>query len=295
MPMRKFPYIQYDVFTSTPLQGNQLGVLTDARGLSDAEMQAIARETNLSETTFVFPGDAARERERGVRVRIFTTQEELPFAGHPTLGTGFYLHERDGKDSVELDLNVGKIPVTFTRGADGLVRGEMRQRDPEFGQTHSHEEVARAMNIATVELDSSLPIQTVSTGMPFAIVPVRSLKTMQSLKIEWTRCAQYLAGTDATFFYFVSRETTSPERNLHARMIFYNGEDPATGSAGGCCAAWAVGNGVVPPDQPAIIEQGIEMHRESLIHFRASKSGDTVSNVRVGGSVVKIFSGELTL
>src|SRR5512140_3677937 len=130
--------------------------------------------------------------------------------------------------------------------------------------------------------------------MPFAIVPVRTLKTMQNLKIAWSRCAEYLEKTDAKFFYFVSRETSDPKYALHARMIFYNGEDPATGSAGGCCAAWAVQHGVVASDAPAIIEQGIEMKRAIYIHFRATKSGGTVTNVRVGGSVVKVMEGEVS-
>src|SRR5512140_184183 len=109
----KLAFTQFDVFTSRPLEGNQLAVVHDATGLGDAEMQAIAREMNLSETTFTFPRDAAIERERGVRVRIFTVQEELPFAGHPTLGTAFFLRGSSGAAEIKLDLNVGTIPVRF--------------------------------------------------------------------------------------------------------------------------------------------------------------------------------------
>src|SRR5215471_10168693 len=143
---RRFQFVQMDVFTAVPLEGNQLAVLPDARGLSDAEMQSVAREMNLSETTFVLPGDTARERERGVRVRIFTPQEELPFAGHPTLGTAMVLRNGGGSGGAEeiaLDLNVGRIPVRFSV-RDGLPFGVMTQRDPEFGQTHAREDVARA-------------------------------------------------------------------------------------------------------------------------------------------------------
>src|SRR4051812_20762873 len=113
--MRKYPYVIADVFTNQPMQGNQLAVFSDARSLSDAEMQSIAKEMNLSETTFIFPRDAAMERERGVRVRIFTTDEELPFAGHPTLGTATYLRSvaSASVNQIDLELNVGKIPVTF--------------------------------------------------------------------------------------------------------------------------------------------------------------------------------------
>src|SRR5690349_4312974 len=110
---RKLAFTQFDVFTSKPLEGNQLAVLHDATGLNDAEMQAVAREMNLSETTFIFPRDPAAERERGVRVRIFTVQEELPFAGHPTLGTASYLRGNSGASEIKLDLNVGTIPVKF--------------------------------------------------------------------------------------------------------------------------------------------------------------------------------------
>src|SRR5436305_12882337 len=133
---RRLPFIQVDVFTSVPLEGNQLAVFADGRGLSDAEMQALAKETNLSETTFILPRDAATERERGVRVRIFTVNEELPFAGHPTLGTAMVLHNASGAGMVDLDLNVGKIPVQFTV-KDGLPFGQMTQREPQFGQKHS--------------------------------------------------------------------------------------------------------------------------------------------------------------
>src|SRR6476660_8207815 len=111
--LRRFPFVQFDVFSSRPFEGNPLAVFTDARGLSDELMQALAREMNLAETTFVLPSDPATERERGVRVRIFTVQEELPFAGHPTLGTAFALRGSSGASEVNLDLNVGKVPVRF--------------------------------------------------------------------------------------------------------------------------------------------------------------------------------------
>src|SRR5215469_6359885 len=141
---RPLPFVTLDAFTSTPLEGNQLAVFTDANGLGDAEMQAIAREMNLSESTFILRRDSAIERERGVRVRIFTVEEELPFAGHPTLGTAMFLRgESPGSQKICLDLNVGKIPVEFTR-REGMPFGQMTQRDPEFGQQHSREDVARA-------------------------------------------------------------------------------------------------------------------------------------------------------
>src|SRR5437899_6396138 len=153
---RRLPFVQVDVFTSVPLEGNQLAVFADGRGLSDAEMQAVAKEMNLSETTFILPRDAATERERGVRVRIFTTDEELPFAGHPTLGTAMALRNdalrsNSGAEEVALELNVGRIPVRFSM-RDGLAFGVMTQRDPEFGQKHAREDVARAAGLAVGDI-----------------------------------------------------------------------------------------------------------------------------------------------
>lgn len=293
--MRRFAYVQLDVFASRPLEGNALAVFTDARGLSDDQMQAIARETNLSETTFVFPRDAATERERGHRVRIYTTQEELPFAGHPTLGTAAVLHAATGADLIQLDLNVGRIPVRFTRGDDGLVFGEMQQRDPEFGPRHAREDVARLSGINTDDLADDVPIQTVSTGLPFTIVPVRRLATMSALRPDLNAVSAYLERSGGKFFYYVCRETENSSARLHARMIFYNGEDPATGSAAGCAASWMVRHGVAKPDERVVIEQGVEMKRPSQIHVRAGREGDRVTNVRVGGYCVEVVQGEVTL
>ncbi len=138
---RRYRFVQLDVFTARALEGNPLAVFADGRGLADAEMQALAREMNLSETTFILPRDAESERAQGTRVRIFTVEEEVPFAGHPTLGTAFYLRGISGADLVWLDLNVGKIPVSF-REHHGAAFGEMRQRDPEFGRTHAAADIA---------------------------------------------------------------------------------------------------------------------------------------------------------
>ena len=293
---RRLPFVQVDVFTSVPLEGNQLAVFADGSGLSDAEMQALAKETNLSETTFILPRDAATERERGVRVRIFTTTEELPFAGHPTLGTAMVLRKSgNGRaEEIALDLNVGRIPVRFST-RDGLPFGMMTQRDPEFKNKHSREDVARASGLAVDDIADDLPIQTVSTGNAFAIVPLKSLAVLQNLSPTWANMKAYLDKSDAKFFYFVSRETLNPEARLQSRMIFYNGEDPATGSAAGPCAAWAVQYGVVPADQQVLMEQGVEMKRRSRIFFSAGRNGDKIVNVRVGGHVTEVARGEFIL
>ncbi len=295
MKSRHFSFVQLDVFTAHPLEGNPLAVFPDARGLEAAEMQRLAREMNLSETTFILPRSEAEERERGVRVRIFTVEEELRFAGHPTLGTAYYLHSLSGRDLVELDLDVGKIPVRFTSNAGGSVHGEMTQRDPEFGMVHRAEDIAEATAVPLAWFDRSLPIQTVSTGMAFVMVPLKNLDAMRKLSFDQGKAAQYLAKTDGKFLYWVTRETVESASTLHARMIFYNGEDPATGSAAGCCAAWAVRHGVLAGDAPGMIEQGLEMLRPSWIHIRASRQGDAVCNVRVGGETVEVIRGEVTI
>ena len=289
-----YSFVQYDVFTSRRFEGNSLAVFPDARGLTDDLMQKIAREMNLSETTFVFPCNAAVERERGVRVRIFTVQEELPFAGHPTLGTAFVLRGNSGTKEVALDLNVGRIPVRFEEEAGNPVFGEMSQKDPEFGAVHDREAVVRAAGLRDGDIDPSLPIQTISVGLSFTIVPLRGLDVIRQLQVDLRGSAGYLEKFGGKFFYFVTRETESPGARLHARMMFYNGEDPATGSAAGCAAAWMVANGVARPDERVMIEQGIEMLRFSQIFVRASRIDNRVVNVRVGGNAVEVLRGEIS-
>ena len=248
---RRLPFVQLDVFTTRALEGNALAVFPDATGLGDEEMQAIAREMNLSETTFVFPHEDGGER--GVRVRIFTVQEELPFAGHPTLGTAFALRGRSGRPEVRLQLKVGTIPVSFEDSSGQPPFGEMTQADPVFGQVHERARVAEATGIPLDDIDPTLPIQTVSTGVPFTLLPLRSLEAAGRLHIDQQRASEYLGSTDGKFFFCVTRETVDPAARLHARMVFYNGEDPATGSASGCAAAWMVEHGIARSDRPQTI------------------------------------------
>ena len=304
MPERAYEFVQVDVFTQTPLTGNALAVFPDARGLNDEEMQAIAREMNLSETTFIFLRDPATEAKEGKKVRIFTVTEELPFAGHPTLGTALYLFA-DSKESAEvtLDLRAGKIPVRFTadsdkagRGrVDGQVFGEMRQRDPEFGVTFPREEVARVIGIEADEIPPEWPIQIVSTGLPFAIVGIRNQKTLASLSFAPAQAAEFLKSTDAKFFYFVCPQRQKDRLEVKARMFMYGGEDPATGSAAGCAASWMVQHGIANSDEQVLIRQGIEMRRPSEIHVRATRDGERVTNVRVGGYAVEVLRGTVRL
>jgi len=292
---RRLAMTQWDVFSSRPLEGNSLAVFSDARGLSDPEMQAVAREMNLSETTFILPRSREIERERGVRVRIFTVQEELPFAGHPTLGTAFALRGETGAEEITLELNVGRVPVRFedTNGAPTF--GEMTQVDPTFGVQHEREALARATGLGVEHFDSSLPIETVSTGLAYVVTPLRSLAVIQNLMIDLHRANEYLDKTASKFMYFVTRETVDKAATLHARMLFYNGEDPATGSAAGCAAAWMVAHGVAEPDRRVLIEQGVEMQRPSEIFVRAARRDNRIVNVRVGGNAVEVIRAEVFL
>jgi trans-2,3-dihydro-3-hydroxyanthranilate isomerase len=296
-----FEYALVDVFAERPLEGNQLAIFTDARGLTAPEMQAIARETNLSETTFIFPREPEIERQRGVRVRIFTTAEELPFAGHPTLGTASWLYwnhpHLQGAETISLDLQVGTIPVRFSPDdAKPGIFGTMRQNDPVFGPAHHPDDVAALLGLSRDDLHPSLPIQTVTTGNPFCILPLGSLEVAQRLSVPQTEAVQqYLRNHQAKFFYFLTRAAPNSGADWHARMMFYNGEDPATGSAAGPAIAWLVRHGLVQSGETVIIEQGVEMLRPSRIHVSAKLDGENITEVDVGGRTIPVAMGRLFL
>lgn len=298
-----YEFVQVDVFTKMPLSGNPLAIFGDARGLNDEQMQALAREMNLSETTFIFPREPEVEADKGKRVRIFTVAEELPFAGHPTLGTALYLHHNAGSAANEiiLDLNVGKISVRFSTDSSGSVSrrvagdvfGEMRQRDPDFGVKFSRDEVACVLRGGAEQIASEWPSQVVSTGLPFAIVPIRDAETLANLKIDLAKASALLEATDARFCYFLSPTERGNWREVHARMFFYGGEDPATGSAAGCAVSWMARHGLAKSDEKILIHQGIAVRRPSEIFVRATVDGEKVTNVRVGGYAVEVLRGRL--
>src|SRR5579872_2566678 len=220
-------YSIVDVFTRTALAGNPLAVVLDTAGLDSQRMQAVAREFNLSETTFVQRRSAEIEQQEGVRVRIFTTQEELPFAGHPTLGTASVLKlfapETLVSDTVRLALKVGPVPVRFK--ANGLF-GEMTQRDPEFGEALDPAVVARLIGLRPDDLHASVPPQIVSTGTAFAIVALSSHEPLARLRVDQEAATSYLRKHGGRWFYVLG--PTGGERpGWRARMQFYGGEDPA--------------------------------------------------------------------
>ena len=169
----------------------------------------------------------------------------------------------------------------------------MTQADPVFGQVHDRQKIAEVTGIPLEDIDPELPVQTVSTGVPFTILPIRSLEAIRRLQINQQRSSEYLEASGSKVFLLRLDRNGCARARLHARMLFYNGEDPATGSASGCAAAWMVANGVAKPDEQVMIEQGVEMKRASRIFVRASRRNDRVVNVRVGGNVVEVLRGEL--
>jgi trans-2,3-dihydro-3-hydroxyanthranilate isomerase len=292
-------YFVADVFTDTVLAGNPLAVVMNTCALTTERMQAIAREFNLSETSFVERRAAEVERTEGVRARIFTPQEELDFAGHPTLGTASVLKMHTPEtlqgDTVKLHLNVGTVPVRFL-GA-GLF-GEMSQRDPEFGAELDRAEVARLTGLAVEDLDPALPPQVVSTGMAFAIVVLRSGEPLAKLRVNQQEATPWLRARGARWFYVLAPElmqSPRPAQQYRARMQFYGGEDPATGSAAGCAIAYLVQRGAVASDACIALRQGVEIGRPSDISLCARKELTRVTDVRVGGSTVLAATGRLFL
>ena len=284
-----------DVFTETALKGNGLAVVFDTVGLETERMQAIAREFNLSETTFIQRRDIDTEKREGVRVRIFTTLEELPFAGHPTLGSASVLKlsapETLVGDTVTLALKVGAVPVRFS--PSGLY-GEMTQRDPEFLGELDPATVVRLTGLSTEDLHPAALPQVVSTGTAFAIVALRSHEALARLKVEQEEATKYLRERGGRWFYVLG-PTGGDTPAWRARMQFNGGEDPATGSAAGCAISYLVGHGIVAPRQRIHVQQGVEIGRTSDLFLGADLVSGKVGNVRVGGSTVPVAKGQLFL
>jgi trans-2,3-dihydro-3-hydroxyanthranilate isomerase len=291
MKMGRLAFSIVDVFAEEKYAGNQLAVVRYGKDLTDVEMQKIARETNYSETTFIITD---KKRDDGYDVRIFTPKEEVPFAGHPTLGTAYVIREeiiRKPVDKVILNLKVGQIPVTF--GSEEILW--MRQKEPTFGRTFESDEISRILSIETETIDDRFPIETVSTGLPFIIVPLRKLETVKKCSVVKDRYFDLIKDTEAKSILVFSPETYNAENNLNVRVfVDYFGipEDPATGSANGCLAAYLVKHHYFETEQLNVrVEQGYEVGRPSLLYLNADLRGGTI-NVSVGGKVIPIVKGE---
>jgi trans-2,3-dihydro-3-hydroxyanthranilate isomerase len=272
-------------------------VVRQGNSLSDPEMQKITREVNFSETTFILKDEESRG---GFGVRIFTPKEELPFAGHPTLGTAYIIQREILKEPVKeviLNLKIGPIPVTFTyRGEEPDILW-MKQIKPRFGKTLETGQVASVLGLEPDDVDKKFPIQEVSTGLSFIIVPLKTLEAVKRSRIHLERLSGLVKDTEAKAFLLFCPETYSSQNDLNVRVFAdYHGvpEDPATRSANGCLAGYLVKHRYFDTPQVNIrVEQGYEMiGRPSLLLLNAEdKAGEII--IFVGGRVILVARGEL--
>lgn len=301
--MREYHFIQADVFTDRPFTGNPLAIFPEADGLSAEEMQAIAGEMNLSETTFVLP---ATDLKAQFRLRIFTPSAELPLAGHPVVGTCFVLAERgvisleDGTNRIHQECGAGVLPVDIIVKDGKVDQVVMTQSPPRFFDEYTDRELlADSVGLAEDQLlPDDLPAQVVSTAVPQLMVPMRSLRHMDKIEIDLVAMRKVLAKTRSDSFMIFTRECVHEGATVHARMFAPTmgiAEDPATGSASGALGAYLVRRGLVRAEPTAhiLVEQGYEMGRPSSIHVEVDTDEQGPTEVRVGGQAVEVAEGKL--
>lgn len=288
-------FFQVDVFTDQLFGGNPLAVFPEPGNLEEAVHLQIAREMNLSETTFVYPPE---NPEADFRIRIFTPAKEIPFAGHPTLGTAHILWETgeiaSASDSMVLEMGAGLIKVS--KRQKNLF---MEQPLPSFGDTvKTVDRVAEALSIDPDEIDSRFPLQIVSTGFPALYIPLKNLKAVQNVELNLSVLRPILQGVD--MIYVFTGETIESTSTIHSRAFApFVGipEDPATGSAGGALGAYLVHHKVIENLDPSaiIIEQGFEMNRPSTIQVSVGKTGEEIHSIQVGGQAITVLEGKLRI
>ncbi len=302
--MRTYRYLHYDVFTDAPFEGNQLALFPEPAGLSTEEMQTITREMNFSECTFIFPPETAGT---DVRMRIFTPGEELPMAGHPTIGSTFALAKEgviaSGQDGFVFGLGVGPTPVSLEWKGAALDFAWMTQRNPMFGaEIKDRAGFARAIGVADGDL-ANAPIQIVSCGVPFLFAGLASRRAVDGVSID--RSAFALAckkgGFDELplFLFTVDAAGSTGGEAVYSRMLapgFGITEDPATGGASGPLGCHLFKSRLVPREKLShiISLQGVKMLRPSRLHISIEATGEEISRVRVGGRSVLIGDGRLT-
>jgi trans-2,3-dihydro-3-hydroxyanthranilate isomerase len=293
--MRNLGFYFVDVFAEEKYAGNQLAVVINAGGLSAFQMQRIANEMHFSETAFIL---SDKKQNGGYDVRIFAPSSEVPFAGHPTLGTAYIIKHcmsDEITDEVVLNLKVGQIPVVFKRERRNEETLWMKQIRPTFGKTFEAAEVLAMLNLNVQEIDSRYPIQEVSTGLPFVIVPLKTLDSVKRVRIDKDKHLKLAKETQAEILVF-SPETYRKENNLNVRVfvdLYGIPEDPATGSANGCLAAYLSRYAYFGDDVVDVrVEQGCEIGRSSLLYLKAQKRQGEIQ-VSVGGKVVMVAQGEL--
>ena len=301
--MSTLPYLHYDVFTGEPLLGNQLAVFTDARGLSTERMQAIAREMNFSESTFILP---AERPDTDVRMRIFTPYIEMPMAGHPTVGSTFALAHTGviGPTTIRFTfgLNIGPTPVTLEWSGGRLRFAWMTQQLPTFkAPLAQRAPAAAALGLDDGDLVPDLPVQEVSCGVPFLFIPLRDRATVDRAVSDAAafRRLKASADVDVPLFLF-SVETAGASETVYSRMFaadFGVAEDPATGGASGPLGCYLVRHGLVSgaAARTIVSAQGVAMGRASRIHIAIEGGADAITGVKVGGEAVLVGQGELLL
>lgn len=286
-------FYMVDVFAETRYSGNQLAVFCDSGNLSDSEMQTIAREVNFSETTFI----KGICEDGSYAVRIYTPEYEVPFAGHPTLGTAYIIRNKlmtEPQDQVTLSLEAGKIPVTRLGGGDADIYF-MKQLAPEFRNILAVEDLAPVLGLSPDDFDRRFPIQEVSTGLAHIIVPIRSLEALRRVKVSRDLYFDLIGRTWAKNIQVFCPEGHGEGKAISTRMFTdYLGipEDPATGSGNGCLAGYLVKHRFFGSSEIDIrSEQGYEMGRPSVLYLKAGSQENTIQ-VQVGGKVVPIAEGD---
>jgi len=289
----RHPLYIVDVFAEAKYEGNQLAVVIDNEGIPTDLMQKLAREMHFSETTFITASDL---EEKKFKVRIFTPESELPFAGHPTLGTAYVAQKillKEKVDELILDMKAGLIPVEFNYEGDEPGVIWMRQLPPEFGDTHPVEKFAEFLGLEPDDFDTDYPIQEVSTGVYFYMIPLKTREALKRVKLDSEKIAEYSKDKKAKWPFMFCREPENPENHLKARMITSFTEDPATGSANGCFAGYLVKHRYFGGDKIDVrVEQGAEVNRPSILYLKAEKKGDGIE-VNVGGKVAYVAEGHL--
>lgn len=294
--MNNLAFYIVDVFAEEKFAGNQLAVFRGAAALSDKEMQRIAKEMNYSETTFILSDE---NRNGGYDVRVFTPEEEIPFGGHPTLGTAFVIQREildEPVNAVTLNLKVGQIPVTFHYDKEHGDMLWMRQNPPAFGKTFEPQQIAEVIGVDSTDIDTRFPMQEVSTGLPSIIVPLKTLDAVKRCRTNKEKYYDFVQNLAAKAILVFSPETYKPDNQLNVRVFLDClgiPEDPATGSANGNLAGYLVKHRYFGQNEIDVrVEQGYEIERRSLLYLRSRENANGIE-VMVGGNVVMVAKGEL--
>jgi trans-2,3-dihydro-3-hydroxyanthranilate isomerase len=293
--MGKTAFSIVDVFAEEKYTGNQLAVILNGQALITPQMQRIANEMHFSETTFIC---SPMQSNGGYDVRIFTPAIEVPFAGHPTLGTAHVIRQNAGRpkpETVILNLKVGQIPVTFRTDKAGNEVAWMKQKPPTFSRTFEPRDFCRVLNLAEADFSGDFPIQEVSTGLAFIIVPLKTLDAIKRARVNYDAQLSLLKENQAGILVFAP-QTYKKGNDLNVR-VFVDAygivEDPATGSGNGCLAGYLAKHRFFGASKVnARVEQGCEIGRPSLLHLQSEETHGEIE-VNVGGRVIPVAEGEL--